>query len=325
MFDSSDFSQARLKVVGVGGGGGNTVAHILDRMGPGDAGIEIISANTDQQALQRTPDHALSIGLQTTRGLGAGANPSVGFEAANESRAEIKARLAGADMVFITAGMGGGTGTGASSVVAEIAREMGALTVGIVTRPFGFEGGRRTKAAEEGIKALQQHVDSLITIPNDNLLPVLGKQMSLVTAFAAVNDVLRDAVHGIADLITTPGLINVDFADVRTVMSHPGYAKIGTGEASGEMRAREATLAAINSPLLDDFDIHGAQGILVSIKAGPNLSIGEFNEVGSTINEFASDSATVVVGTTVDMDASESLVVTVVATGLEGEAPPARS
>ena len=313
MVDSATQSAVN-KVVGVGGGGGNAVSHMVSS----DVdGVEFICANTDAQALAKIASHAaLHIGGELTKGLGAGANPEVGRSAAMEDREQIMATLQGADMVFITAGMGGGTGTGAAPIVAEVAKEMGILTVAVVTKPFPFEGRKRMKIAEEGIRELQDRVDSLIIIPNEKLLPVLGKNTSLIKAFSAANDVLKGAVQGIADLIIRPGMINVDFADVRTVMSEMGKAMMGTGVARGDERAREATEAAINSPLLEDIDLKGASGILVNITAGMDLSLGEFAEVGEVVEEYASDNATVVVGTVIDPDMSEELKVTVVATGL---------
>lgn len=313
MVDSATQS-AVIKVVGVGGGGGNAVSHMVSSEVDG---VEFICANTDAQALAKMSLHtALHIGGELTKGLGAGANPEVGRSAALEDREHIVAALQGADMVFITAGMGGGTGTGAAPIVAEVAKEMGILTVAVVTKPFPFEGRKRMKIAEEGIRELQDRVDSLIIIPNEKLLPVLGKNTSLIKAFGAANDVLKGAVQGIADLIIRPGMINVDFADVRTVMSEMGKAMMGTGVARGDDRAREATEAAINSPLLEDIDLKGASGILVNITAGMDLSLGEFAEVGEVIEGYASDNATVVVGTVIDPDMSEELKVTVVATGL---------
>lgn len=316
MFELVDSAtqSAVIKVIGIGGGGGNAVSHMVSS----DVdGVEFICANTDAQALSRLSAHtALHIGGELTKGLGAGANPDVGRSAALEDRERIAKALAGADMVFITAGMGGGTGTGAAPIVAEVAKEMGILTVAVVTKPFPFEGRKRMKIAEEGIRELQGKVDSLIIIPNEKLLPVLGKNTSLIKAFAVANDVLKGAVQGIADLIIRPGMINVDFADVRTVMSEMGQAMMGTGTARGDNRAREATEAAINSPLLEDIDLKGASGILVNITAGMDLSLGEFAEVGQVIEEYASDNATVVVGTVIDPDMSEDLKVTVVATGL---------
>ena len=264
------------------------------------------------------------MGVKVTEGLGAGARPTVGAAAAEETIEEIVDHLAGAHMAFITAGMGGGTGTGGAPIVAEVARDMGILTVAVVTRPFSFEGRKRQSIAEDGLAELQQHVDSLITIPNEKLLEVLGKNTSLLDAFKEANDVLLGAVQGIADLIIRPGMINVDFADVRTVMSEMGMAMMGTGSSRGENRAREAAERAINSPLLDDIDLEGARGILVNITAGLDLSLGEFSEVGDTIEEFASDEATVVVGTVIDPELQDELRVTVVATGLGNAASRAR-
>ncbi|MBT00098.1 MAG: cell division protein FtsZ [Oceanospirillaceae bacterium] len=305
---------AVIKVVGVGGGGGNAVDHMVSSE---VEGVEFICANTDAQALSKLAARTvLHIGGELTKGLGAGANPEVGRSAALEDRDRIAEALSGADMVFITAGMGGGTGTGAAPIVAEVAREMGILTVAVVTRPFPFEGRKRMKVADQGIRELQESVDSLIIIPNEKLLPVLGKNCSLLQAFGTANDVLKGAVQGIADLIIRPGMINVDFADVRTVMSEMGMAMMGTGSARGEERAREATEAAINSPLLEDVDLKGASGILVNITAGMDLGLGEFSEIGDLVEEYASENATIVVGTVIDPDMSEELKVTVVATGL---------
>ncbi len=311
-------SNAVIKVIGVGGGGGNAVKHMIEN---DVEGVDFICANTDAQALSDISSKTvLQLGGDITKGLGAGANPEIGRAAAMEDRDRIAEALHGADMVFITAGMGGGTGTGGAPVVAEVARELGILTVAVVTRPFLFEGKKRLSIAHEGVAELQQHVDSLITIPNEKLLEVLGKNTSLLEAFKEANDVLLGAVQGIADLIIRPGMINVDFADVRTVMSEMGMAMMGTGHAKGENRAREAAEKAINSPLLDDINLAGARGILVNITAGFDLSLGEFSEVGDTIEEFASEEATVVVGTVIDPDMHEELKVTVVATGLGGEA-----
>jgi len=308
---------AIIKVIGVGGGGGNAVKHMIENC---VEGVDFICANTDAQALSDIRSKTvLQLGGAITKGLGAGANPDIGRAAALEDRDRIADALRGADMVFITAGMGGGTGTGGAPIVAEVAREMGILTVAVVTRPFPFEGKKRLAIAEAGVRELQQHVDSLITIPNEKLLEVLGKSTSLLDAFKEANDVLLGAVQGIADLIIRPGMINVDFADVRTVMSEMGMAMMGTGSARGENRAREAAERAINSPLLDDIDLRGARGILVNITAGLDLSLGEFSEVGDTIEEFASDDATVVVGTVIDPTMTDEIKVTVVATGLGGE------
>ena len=308
---------AVIKVVGVGGGGGNAVKHMIDKE---IEGVEFICANTDAQSLADVSSPTtLQLGSDITKGLGAGANPEIGRAAAVEDRDRIADVLDGADMVFITAGMGGGTGTGAAPVVAEVAKEMGILTVAVVTKPFQFEGKKRLSVAAEGVRELSQYVDSLITIPNEKLLEVLGKNTSLLNAFKEANDVLLGAVQGIADLIIRPGMINVDFSDVRTVMSEMGAAMMGTGTAAGDSRAREAAEKAINSPLLDDIDLQGARGILVNITAGLDLSLGEFAEVGDTIEEFASEDATVVVGTVIDPEMDEYLKVTVVATGLSDE------
>ena len=308
---------AVIKVIGVGGGGGNAVKHMVSN---NVYGVDFICANTDAQALSDVESHTvLQLGHGITKGLGAGANPDVGRQAALEDRARIAEALHGADMVFVTAGMGGGTGTGAAPVVAEVAKEMGILTVAVVTKPFVFEGRKRMKIAEAGMLELQQHVDSLITVPNDKLLSVLGKDASLVSAFKAANNVLQGAVQGIADLIINPGLINVDFADVRTVMSEMGMALMGTGAATGPERAREAAEMAIRSPLLEDIDLQGARGILVNVSASENLSLGEFNDVGEAIEEFASEEATVVVGTVIDPSLGDEVRVTVVATGLGGK------
>ncbi len=319
MFEIVDsYSQeAEIKVIGVGGGGGNAVSHMLKA---NIEGVEFICANTDVQALNKSGiGTLLPIGTSLTKGLGAGANPQVGHQAAIEDKERIKELLRGADMVFITAGMGGGTGTGAAPVVAEIARELGVLTVAVVTKPFAFEGSKRLRIAEQGIEELRKHVDSLITIPNERLREVLGSNMTLLDAFNAANDVLLNAVQGIAELITKPGLINVDFADVRTVMSEMGIAMMGSGSASGENRARDAAESALQSPLLEDINLAGAKGILVNITAGLDLSIGEFDEVGMTVKEYADDDATVVVGTVIDPDMHDELRVTVVATGLGGK------
>ncbi len=308
---------AVIKVVGVGGGGGNAVKHMIANSVDG---VDFICANTDAQALANVDSKTvLQLGSEITKGLGAGADPDKGRLAALEDRDRIAEILEGADMVFVTAGMGGGTGTGGAPIVAEVAKELGILTVAVVTKPFPFEGKKRMKVAEQGMAELRQHVDSLITIPNEKLLQVLGEKTSLLDAFKAANDVLLGAVQGIADLIIRPGMINVDFADVRTVMSEMGMAMMGSGHAIGENRAREAAECAIRSPLLEDVNLMGARGILVNITAGLDLSLGEFNEVGDTIEELASNNATVVVGTVIDPEMTEELRVTVVATGLDGE------
>ena len=307
---------AVIKVLGVGGGGGNAVHHMITNE---VEGVDFICANTDSQALNNLKAKTiLQMGASITKGLGAGANPEIGRQAALEDRDQIVDILSGADMVFVTAGMGGGTGTGAAPIVAEVARELGILTVAVVTRPFPFEGKKRSAIAEQGIEQLSANVDSLITIPNEKLLDVLGKEASLLEAFKAANDILLGAVKGIADLIMHPGMINVDFADVKTVMSEMGMAMMGTGFATGEDRAREAAESAIRSPLLEDVNLQGARGILVNITAGETLSLGEFSEVGDTIEEFASDDATVVVGTVIDPELGDEMRVTVVATGLDG-------
>jgi cell division protein FtsZ len=305
---------AVIKVIGVGGGGGNAVEHmILENI----EGVEFICANTDAQALKKSSARTLlQLGDELTKGLGAGADPEVGRRAAEENRARIHEILQGSDMIFITAGMGGGTGTGAAPVFAEIAKELGILTVAVVTKPFMFEGKKRAEVAEQGIKELTQFVDSLITIPNNKLLSVLGKSVTLLNAFKAANNVLLGAVQGIAELITRPGLINVDFADVRTVMSEMGMAMMGTGTARGQNRAKEAAEAAISSPLLEDIDIAGAHGVLVNITGGLDMSIGEFEAVGEVIKSFASENATVVVGTVIDAQMTDEIRVTVVITGL---------
>ncbi|MFV9984705.1 MAG: cell division protein FtsZ [Francisella endosymbiont of Hyalomma asiaticum] len=316
MFDFNDsmVSNAIIKVVGVGGGGGNAVQHMCEEV----SDVEFFALNTDGQALSKSKvQNILQIGTNLTKGLGAGANPEIGNRAATEDRAKIEQLLEGADMVFITAGMGGGTGTGGAPVVAEVAKEMGILTVAVVTKPFPFEGPRRMKAAEQGIDELTKHVDSIITVPNEKLLSVLGKGASLIDAFNAANDVLGNAVKGVSELITKPGLINVDFADVRAVMTNMGLAMMGMGEAIGENRAREAAEAAISSPLLEDINLDGAKGVIVNITAGMDMSIGEFEEVGEVIRSFISDEAIVIAGTVIDPDMTDSMKVTVVVTGIE--------
>lgn len=314
---------AVIKVFGCGGGGGNAVRHMLESK---IDGVEFICANTDAQALRGVgATTQLQLGNGITRGLGAGANPEVGRQAALEDRERIAEVLKGADMVFITAGMGGGTGTGAAPVVAEVARELGILAVAVVTKPFPFEGRRRMKVAMEGLELLRENVDSLITIPNEKLLTVLGKNVTLLEAFSEANNVLQNAVQGVADLIVRPGTINLDFADVRTVMSEMGMAMMGSGIASGENRAARAAEMAIRSPLLEDVDLTGARGILVNISAGVDLGLDEFTEVGNTIEEFASEEATVVVGTVIDPELKDEVRVTVVATGIgQGEARAAK-
>jgi len=313
---------AVIKVIGVGGGGGNAVEHMLQG---NIEGVEFICANTDAQALKNSSARTiLQLGTDVTKGLGAGANPDVGQQAALEDRERIMAVLEGTDMVFVTAGMGGGTGTGAAPIVAQVAKELGILTVAVVTRPFPFEGRKRALVAEEGMKELSQQVDSLIIIPNEKLLSVLGRDTSLLDAFKAANDVLFGAVQGISELITRPGLINVDFADVTTVMQEMGLAMMGTGHAKGEGRARKAGMEAISSPLLEDVDLSGARGILVNMTAGMDLSIGEFEEMGDVVEEFASENATVVVGTVLDQEMNDEMRVTVIATGVgpKGKSEP---
>ena len=306
--------EAVIKVIGVGGCGGNAVDHMIQN---GVQGVEFICANTDAQALKHSKVKVgLQIGCNITKGLGAGADPEVGRQAAMEDRDRIIEMIEGSDMLFITAGMGGGTGTGAAPVVAAVAKELGILTVAVVTRPFEMEGGKRTLVANHGLAELGKYVDSLITIPNQKLLTVLGAKTTLLDAFKSANHVLQGAVQGIAELITRPGLINVDFADVRTVMSETGMAMMGSGVARGENRAKEAAEMAVSSPLLEDINLSGAHGILVNVTAGMDLSIGEFQEVGNIVKQFASDDATVVVGTVIDPELSDEMRVTVVATGL---------
>ncbi|MGF1876064.1 cell division protein FtsZ [Photobacterium indicum] len=318
MMEMSD--EAVIKVIGVGGGGGNAVDHMVRES---IEGVQFISVNTDAQALRKTSvSTVIQIGGDITKGLGAGANPQVGRDSALEDREAIKAELEGSDMIFIAAGMGGGTGTGAAPIIAEVAKELGILTVAVVTKPFSFEGKKRMAFAEQGIEELSKHVDSLITIPNEKLLKVLGRGITLLDAFAKANDVLKNAVQGIAELITRPGMINVDFADVRTVMSEMGHAMMGSGVATGDDRAEEAAEMAISSPLLEDIDLAGARGVLVNITAGLDMRLDEFETVGNTVKAFASDNATVVIGTSLDPDMSDELRVTVVATGIGKESKP---
>ena len=325
MFELMDAhnQSAVIKVIGVGGGGGNAVAHMVDA---GIEGVDFICANTDSQALKGSRVRtSLQIGCNITKGLGAGASPDIGRQAAMEDRDRILEVIEGADMLFITAGMGGGTGTGAAPIVAQVAKELGILTVAVVTKPFLMEGAKRMAIADHGIAELGKSVDSLITIPNEKLLTVLGGETTLLDAFKSANQVLQGAVQGIAELITRPGLINVDFADVKTVMAEMGMAMMGSGTSSGEDRAREAAEAAVSSPLLEDINLAGANGILVNVTAGMDLSIGEFQEVGNTVKEFASEDATVVVGTVIDPDMTDVIRVTVVATGLGQSASNAES
>ncbi|MFK7160939.1 cell division protein FtsZ [Marinospirillum sp. MEB164] len=316
LVENSPASSAVIKVIGVGGGGGNAVNHMVKSH---VVGVDFIVANTDAQDLQKNEAKTqLQLGGQITKGLGAGANPEVGRQAALEDRERISEVLQGADMVFITAGMGGGTGTGAAPIVAEVAKELGILTVAVVTKPFPLEGRRKMRVAEEGIAQLIQHVDSLITIPNQKLMSVLGKSATLQQGFDEANNVLLGAVQGIADLITQPGeLMNVDFADVKTVMSEMGMAMMGTGTGKGEQRARDAAEAAVRCPLLEDIELKGARGILVNITANNSFGLGELNEVGEVIEEFAAEDATIIYGATVDESMGDEVRVTVVATGLE--------
>ncbi len=304
---------AVIKVIVIGGGGNNAVSHMA---GNHIEGVEFICANTDAQALRKLNfGTIIQLGVELTKGLGAGTNPEVVRLVAEENKARIREVLEGADMVFLTAGMGGGTGTGAIPVVAEIARGMGILTVAVVTKPFLFEGKKKQDAAEKGIIELERYVDSLITIPNQKLLPVLGNKVSLIDAFQAANNVLLDAVQGITDLIVHPGMINVDFADVRTVMSDMGAAIMGTGTATGEHRAREAAEKAIACPLLEDINLKGARGILVNI-SGSNMGLAEFSEVGDIVSQFAAEDATIKIGMSINPDLDDEIKVTVVATGM---------
>ena len=305
---------ADIKVIGVGGGGGNAVRHMIESS---IDGVQFICANTDAQSLNDLDTATiLQLGGTLTKGLGAGANPEIGRQAALEDKERIAQAIEGADMVFITAGIGGGTGTGAAPVIAEVAKQMGILTVGVVTRPFAFEGRKRMDIANQGIAALKERVDSLIIVPNEKLLQVLGKDMTVINAFKQANNVLYGAVQGIADLILLEGLINVDFADVRTVMSEMGMAMMGTGEANGADRAIIAAESAIKCPLLEDVNLQGAKGILVNITSGYDLTLGEFEDVGNIIRDFSDEDATVIVGSVFDPELTDQLRVTVVATGL---------
>tara|TARA_A100001037_G_scaffold43808_1_gene34833 strand:+ start:1021 stop:2166 length:1146 start_codon:yes stop_codon:yes gene_type:complete len=316
MFELMEVSgqQAVIKVIGIGGGGGNAVDHMISAS---LEGVEFIAANTDAQALHRSGvSKVMQLGEGLTRGLGAGANPEVGRQAASEDRDKIAAALDGTDMVFLTAGMGGGTGTGAAPVIAQLAREKGILTVAVVTRPFAFEGKRRINAAEEGIKELGELVDSLIVIPNERIMEVMGGNVTLLEAFGKANEVLFNAVQGISELITRPGLINVDFADVRTVMAEMGMAMMGSATATGPDRAMQAARGAVSSPLLEEVDIHGAKGLLVNVSAGPDMQLDEFAQVGEIVNEYASEDGTVVIGTVLDPEMEDELRVTMVATGI---------
>jgi len=319
--ESSGSYLAVIKVVGVGGGGTNAVSRMVDA---GIRGVEFVAANTDAQALQMTEaDIRLNIGHELTKGLGAGANPDVGYGAAAESRDEIKEALKGADMVFVTAGEGGGTGTGAAPVIADIAKnEIGALTVGVVTKPFEFEGTQRTRQAEEGIQRLREVVDTLIVIPNEKLLSVIERRTSILDAFREADNVLRQGVQGITDLITIPGLINLDFADVRTIMHDAGSALMGIGAAAGENRAAEAAKMAISSPLLEE-SVEGATGILLNITGGSDLGLFEVNEAAQLVQAEADDNANIIFGSVIDPAMSDEVRVTVIATGFDhGRARP---
>lgn len=316
-FETSSEPLQRIKVIGVGGGGGNAINNMIQAQ---LEGVEFIVANTDAQALARNlAPTRLQIGTNITRGLGAGAKPEVGMRSAEESRESIKEAMHGADMVFITAGMGGGTGTGAAPVIAQIAKELGILTVAVVTKPFGFEGRRRLQYAEEGLKELRDHVDTVITIPNQKLLSIVGKNTTILEAFRKADDVLLQAVRGITDLITITGLVNVDFADVRTVMDEMGHAMMGAGEATGDTRALDAATQAISSPLLDEISIHGARGVLINITGGYNLALQEVDEAVTVVKDMVHDDAIIVVGAVLDESMEDSVRVTVVATGI-GEA-----
>ncbi len=313
-FDQTNQLDARIKVVGVGGGGGNAINNMIQSQLDG---VEFIVANTDAQALARNlAPTRIQIGENVTRGLGAGAKPEVGMRAAEESQDRIREALTGADMVFITAGMGGGTGTGAAPIIAKIAKELGILTVAVVTKPFSFEGKRRYRFAEEGLDELRKYVDTVITIPNQKLLGVVGKNTTILEAFRRADDVLNQAVRGITDLITVPGLINVDFADVRTVMDEMGQAMMGAAEASGDTRALDAATHAISSPLLDDVSIHGARGVLINITGGYNLSLQEVDEAATVVRDMAHEDAIIVFGAVLDEAMEDTVRVTVVATGI---------
>ena len=306
--------QAEIKVIGIGGGGGNAVEYML---GAGLEGVDFINANTDAQVLgQSNANTVLQLGENLTKGLGAGANPEIGRQAAIEDRDRIDAAIDGADMLFITAGMGGGTGTGAAPVIAELAREKGILTVAVVTRPFPFEGKKRQLIAGRGVEELKTYVDSLIVIPNEKILVVMGQSAPMQEAFNKANEVLFNAVQGISDLFTRPGVINVDFADVKMVMSEMGMAMMGSAISSGENRAIDAARKAISNPLLEDVDLHGAKGLLVNITAAPGMAIGELEAVGNTISEYASEDANVVIGAAEDPAMQDDIRVTMVATGL---------
>ncbi|XBC39917.1 MAG: cell division protein FtsZ [Buchnera aphidicola (Chaetogeoica yunlongensis)] len=315
MFESKQLNNnAIIKVIGIGGGGGNAIEYMVKE---NIEGVEFFAVNTDSQALRKIKvDQTIQIGTNITKGLGAGSNPEIGKNAAEEDKENLKSILEGADMVFIAAGMGGGTGTGAAPIIAKISKKLGILTVAIVTKPFHFEGTKRMNFAEQGICELSEHVDSIIIIPNDKLLKVLSKGISLLEAFDTANNVLKGAVQGISELITKPGLINVDFADVKTVMSKMGHAMMGTGISSGEERAKKASEIAISSPLLEDIDLSGAKGVLVNITSGLDIKLDEFETIGNTIRSFSSNHATIVIGTSLDTNIENTLRVTIVATGI---------
>lgn len=313
-FESFDGQDARIKVIGVGGGGGNAVNNMIHS---NLEGVEFIVANTDAQALAKSlAPNRIQIGETVTRGLGAGAKPDIGRQAAEESRERIREHLEGADMIFVTAGMGGGTGTGAAPIIAQVAREMNALVVAVVTKPFNFEGKKRMRFADEGLEELRQHVDTVITIPNQKLLSMVGKNTTVLEAFRKADDVLHQAVRGITDLIKVGGLINVDFADVRTVMDERGLAMMGAAEATGDTRALDAATNAISSPLLDDVSIHGARGVLINITGGYNLTLQEVDEAATVVRDMAHEDAIIVFGAVLDENMEENVRVTVVATGI---------
>jgi cell division protein FtsZ len=317
-FDEQPANQPRIKVIGVGGGGGNAINTMIEQRLDG---VEFIAANTDIQALEANQAATkITLGGSLTRGLGAGANPDVGRNAALEDITKLTEYLQSADMVFVTAGMGGGTGTGAAPIIAQVARECGALTVGVVTKPFGFEGRKRRRQAEEGIAALGSAVDTLITIPNDRLLSIAGQKTTMLDAFRKADEVLLNAVQGISDLITVSGLINVDFADVRTIMKEMGRALMGTGRAVGERRAIEAAQQAISSPLLEDVSITGATGILINITGGPDLTLFEVNEAATLIQEAAHEDANIIFGSVIDASFVDEVRITVIATGFDRDA-----
>jgi cell division protein FtsZ len=313
-FENAEIQDARIKVIGVGGGGGNAVNNMIQS---NLEGVDFIVANTDAQALSRNlASVRIQMGEGITRGLGAGAKPEVGRSAAEESSERIREALEGADMVFITAGMGGGTGTGAAPVIARVAKELNILTVAVVTKPFQFEGKRRMRFADEGLAVLREHVDTVITIPNQKLLGMVGKNTTILDAFRRADDVLHQAVRGITDLIKLPGLINVDFADVETVMDEKGHAMMGAAEASGDTRALDAATHAISSPLLDDVSIHGARGVLINITGGINLTLQEVDDAASVVRDMAHDDAIIVFGAVLDDNLDDTVRVTVVATGI---------